>query len=173
MKWKLETRKIEEVHPNVKNPRNMGKRQAQELEVSIRKFGLCQPIVLNTDGRIIGGHQRLQALRALGYDHVDVYIPVIPLTEEEEKELTIRLNKNIGVWDDDLLANHWEPEELLAWGFSMEELQVESVPHQKNPPKKFTLTIHCLNQEQLDEMEGCVIKMVSDFTGSRYKVKVA
>ena len=173
MRWKLETRKIEEVYPNVKNPRTMGKRQAQELEVSIRKFGLCQPIVLNSNGLIIGGHQRLQTLRALGYVDVDVYIPCALLTEEEEKELSIRLNKNIGEWDFDLLANHWEPENLLEWGFSMQELELEELPAAKHPPKKFTLTIHCTNHEELDQVEGVVAKLVTQFDGARYKVKVA
>ena len=172
MKWSLETRKISEVYPNVKNPRQMGKRQAEELEVSIKKFGLCQPIVLTQEGTILGGHQRVRAMRAMGHDIVDVYIPDSPLTQEEEEELTIRLNKNIGDWDFDLLANHWEPEKLLEWGFTMDELHLESLPEQEDAPKKFSLTITCPDQSQLELIEKQVATMVQDFSGARYKVKV-
>lgn len=125
MKWNHEKRKLEDLYPNVKNPRKIGKREAKELKNSIDKFGLCQPIVLSSTGTIIGGHQRVKMLRALGYDSVDVCIPESPLTEKEEEELAIRLNKNLGTWDYDLLANHWEPEELLEWGFSSDELSID------------------------------------------------
>ncbi len=172
MKWNLESRKISEVYPNVKNPRSMGKRQAEELEVSLKKFGLCQPIVLNSEGTILGGHQRVRAMRALGHIDVDVYVPTSPLTQEEEEELSIRLNKNIGDWDFDLLANHWEPEKLLEWGFCMEELHLEALPEPQEAPKKFSLTIMCPDQSQLELIEKQVATIVKDFDGARYKVKV-
>lgn len=125
MKWSFEKRSIEDIYSNEGNPRRISKRQAQELENSIRKFGLCQPIVLNHNGKIIGGHQRFRSLRALGYDTVDAYIPSSPLTKEEENELSIRLNKNVGDWDFDVLANNWNPESLCEWGFTQEELGID------------------------------------------------
>lgn len=172
MKWNLEQHKIEEIYPNVKNPRKLSKRQATELKISLKKFGLCQPIVLNASGGVIGGHQRLRALRSLGYDSVDVYVPDTPLSQEEEEELAIRLNKNNGDWDFELLANHWEPERLLEWGFSMEELHLESVPDKVDPPKNFSITIQCTDQDQLDLIEGHIVDIVNDFNGAKYKVKV-
>lgn len=172
MKWKLEHRKIQEVYPNAKNPRKLSKHQAQELKNSLKRFGLCQPIVLSHDGTIIGGHQRVLTLRALGYDSVAVYLPESPLTQEEEEELAIRLNKNVGDWDIDLLANHWEPEKLLEWGFSMEELHLESIPGQTEDPKKFSINISCTDQDQLELIEKHIADIVNDFSGAKYKVKV-
>lgn len=172
MKWILEQRNICEVYPNVKNPRRLGKRQAQELKKSLERFGLCQPIVLSQSGIIIGGHQRVHLLRSLGYDTVDVYVPETALTQEEEEELAIRLNKNLGEWDIDVLANHWEPEKLCEWGFSMEELQLESIPGQTEEPKRFSITISCTDQDQLEMIESHVQSIVNDFSGAKYKVKV-
>jgi hypothetical protein len=172
LQWKLETRNIKEVVPNDKNPRKISKKATKDLETSIRKFGLCQPIVLNRDGKILGGHQRVRALETLGYTTIDVIIPHKNLTKKEEDELTIRLNKNMGIWDIDLLANHWEPKELCEWGFSMEELGIESIPDQQEQPKKFAISIDCIDQDQLDLIEKHIANIVNDFSGAKYKVKV-
>lgn len=125
MDWNLQKIKIEEVFPNENNPRKISRKQRKELEESLRKFGLCQPIVVNDSGKVLGGHQRLELLRSLGYNFIDVYVPDVPLTQEEEEELSIRLNKNAGDWDYDILANAWDPERLCEWGFTAPELSID------------------------------------------------
>lgn len=172
MKWVLEHREIEKIYPNEKNPRKLSKKQAAELNKSLRTYGLCQPIVINPQGKIIGGHQRYEVLRKLGYRMVDVYLPTQPLSEEEEEELAIRLNKNIGDWDIDILANHWDPEKLCEWGFSMEELHLESFPSQEKDPSFFKINIECRDQEQLDIIEKHLASLLDDHPGSTYKVKI-
>lgn len=170
--WNLQKRKIKDIFPNEKNPRKMSKRQAKELGISLRKFGLCEPIVLNTTGKVLGGHQRLKLLRSFGHADVDVYVPNQPLTEAEEDELTIRLNKNVGFWDDDSLANHWSCEMLLNAGFNMEELQIESVPDQKNAPTKFTIIINCISELQLEILETYVSALMTEHAGASYRAKI-
>ena len=172
MKWILEKRKLSEILPYEKNPRKLGKRAAEELKNSLSRFGVCQPIVINTDGRIIGGHQRARTLRAMGHSVVPVYVPESPLSEEEADELSIRLNKNVGDWDIDLLANHWEPERLCEWGFSMEELHLETIPEQTEPPKSFAINISCKDSDQLELIERHIADVVNDFSGAKYKVKI-
>ncbi len=125
MDWNLQKLKIDEVFPNEQNPRRISKRQTKELKESLRKFGLCQPIVVNDSGKVLGGHQRLKLLRSLGYTTIDVYVPSQSLTQEEEEELSIRLNKNVGDWDYDILANSWDPEKLCEWGFTAPELDID------------------------------------------------
>jgi DNA modification methylase len=51
-------------------------------------------------------------------------IPTVELnlTLEKEKELNVRLNKNTGQFDMDMLANHFETDDLIEWGFSEGEL---------------------------------------------------
>ena len=83
------------------NPRQMTEKQAADLEASIRKFGLVDPLIVNRHPErknvVIGGHQRLKVARACGIDTVPVVY--VELDEGQEKELNLRLNKNTGEWD--------------------------------------------------------------------------
>ena len=178
MEWKLEKRKLSDLHERKDNPRKLSKHDAQHLQRSIEKFGLCEPVVLNWNGEIIGGHQRVRTLHKMGYKEVDVYLPDQPLSEEEAKELCIRLNKNSGVWDYDVLANSWQPEELVDWGFQLEELHLEALPgsedkdEKQKPPQKATMTISFMDAGHLQEAENEIASIVDSFPGANYKVKV-
>lgn len=125
MKWTLEKRRIKDLKPYPRNPRQLSKKQAAHLQESLDKFGLCEPIVINQDNLIIGGHQRIRTLKKLEHKEVDCYVPDRQLTEQEVDELCIRLNQNVGSWDWDLLANEWEITDLLNWGFDQEELAID------------------------------------------------
>jgi len=125
MKWFLEKRKISELHEYAKNPRILKKNDAEHLQKSLSKFGQCEPIVINIDGTIIGGHQRLRTMRKLKYKEVDVYVPNTALTDKEVEELNIRLNKNTGDFDFDILANAWELDDLIDWGFKPEDFDLD------------------------------------------------
>lgn len=126
MKWTLEKRRVSELREYAKNPRRLNKHDAEHLQKSIDKFGQCEPIVINSDNTIIGGHQRLRTLHKLKYKEVDVYVPDTPLSPKEVEELNIRLNRNAGEWDDDMLANAWDIGDLLDWGFTDAELAIDS-----------------------------------------------
>ena len=128
IEWKLVTRKIEDLQKHPKNPRVLTKDQSNQLKKSIDKFGLIDKPVINLDNMIIGGHQRIQVLMQEGYNVIDCWVPNIQLTDKEVDELNIRLNKNNGDWDFDMLANEWNEEDLYQWGFFPEELGVSSIP---------------------------------------------
>lgn len=177
MKWKIETRKINEIIPNSKNPRKLSKRNAEELRKSLEKFGVCQPIVINTNNSIIGGHQRVRILSELGEKTVDVYVPLQPLSQKEEEELCIRLNKNNGDFDFDILANNWDPEELVEWGFTFEELHLEELPgsegdEEKKQTQSCTMNITFMDAAHLQEAENTIATIVDSYPGSHYKVKI-
>jgi len=55
-------------------------------------------------------------------DLVDVRVPSRTLTEREAEELAIRLNRNQGDWDFDMLANSFDMDTLEEWGFEEDEL---------------------------------------------------
>lgn len=122
IEWKIETRKINELAPNPKNPRTLSKHDAQQLRTSMEKFGLIDKPIINTDGQIIGGHQRIKTLKAMGHKKVEVYVPVTTLTPQQVDELNIRLNRNTGEWDYDMLANEYEIGDLVYYGFTTEQL---------------------------------------------------
>ena len=123
IKWKLVTKKVNELKAYHKNPRNITEQGLKDLKKSVDKFGLAEPIVINLDLTIIGGHGRVLTLKANGTKECDCYIPNRKLTAKEVEELNIRLNKNIaGVFDFDILANQFEMDDLLEWGFTDKEL---------------------------------------------------
>ncbi len=117
---KIEKVKIAELNPAEYNPRRMTNKQYEDLKNSLEKFGLVDPIIINADNTVVGGHQRLRIMRELGAELVPVVR--VNLSKEDEKELNIRLNKNTGEFDLDVLANNFEIDELKDWGFKDVEL---------------------------------------------------
>ena len=124
--WKTEKRKIGDLIEWDQNPRQLSKHDYDHLKKSLDKFGVADPIIINLDGSIIGGHQRKKILLEAGLlkqsDTIDVRIPDRQLTDDEARELAIRLNRNQGAWDFDALANNFDVEELTEWGFTEDEL---------------------------------------------------
>ena len=121
--WRTEKRKIKDLIPYKGNPRRMTEKQQKDLENSLAKFNLVEIPAIDTDNKIIAGHQRLKILKLLGRGEeiVDVRIPSRKLTNQEFKEYNLRSNKNLGEWDFDLLAN-FDEELLLDVGFGSGEL---------------------------------------------------
>ena len=129
IEWHNEKRRIRDLIPYVANPRQITDKQAKDLKASLDKFGIADPIVINTDNTIIGGHQRKKILESLmGVDpdfEIDVRVPDRELTIDEARELNVRLNKNMGQWDFDVLANNFELDDLLEWGFERTDLDLD------------------------------------------------
>lgn len=123
--WHTETRKLKELKPFQNNPRTMTKDQAQQLATSFGKFGYVEIIAINKDNTILAGHMRVQTMKDKGWDTCEVRVPSRMLTEDECKEYLIRSNKNVGEWDYDLLANEWNLSDLVDWGFTAEELNLD------------------------------------------------
>ena len=117
---KIENRLIADLKPAEYNPRQISTKQYKDLKESIKKFSLVDPIIINKDNTVIGGHQRLKICKEL--KHIDIDCVVLDLSKEDERELNIRLNKSGGEWDFDILANQFDIEELKDWGFKEIEL---------------------------------------------------
>jgi len=123
--WKIKKIKLSDLHEYAENPRILTKKGLQDLKKSIQKFGCCEPLVINTDNIICGGHGRKKILEELGIDFIDCYIPSLTLTDNEFKELNIRLNKNIaGKFDSDILCN-FDIDFLLDIGFTDVDLGID------------------------------------------------
>ena len=121
IKWVSEKRKVEELIPSNYNPRKFSDKEWRKLARSIEKFDLCDPLIINTNNHLIGGHFRLKILKQRGALEADVRVPNRELNEAEEKELNIRLNKNLGEWDFNVLAD-WDRNLLLESGFETPEV---------------------------------------------------
>jgi DNA modification methylase len=115
--WHTETRLIADLKPYHKNPRKLSDKQFKDIQASIAKFGLTDKPLVQPDGTIIGGHQRIKVLKKMGYKEIPVLVADPALDEKEIEEAVIRHNKNTGEWDFDILANAWEMDNLIEWGF--------------------------------------------------------
>lgn len=91
--------------PAAYNPRKKlkpGDKEYEKIKNSIEEFGFADPLVVNSDMTIIGGHQRLNVAIELGY--TEVPCAIVDVDKVREKALNIALNKITGAWDDTLLA---------------------------------------------------------------------
>ena len=120
------------------NPRQLTKDQYQNLKDSISRFGLVDPIIVNSNkdrkNIIVGGHQRVKVAKDMDIE----FVPVIEvdLSYDKERELNVRLNKNTGEWDMDILANNFDMEELADFGFNDEDLKIFNEEYWKEPVQK-------------------------------------
>lgn len=106
------------------NPRTWSDDATTQLTESIKRFGFVDPLIANSANErknvILGGNFRLEIAKKLGYTEVPVVYVDIP-DLEKEKELNIRLNKNHGEFDLELLAQ-FDETFLKDIGFSSEEM---------------------------------------------------
>lgn len=118
---------ISKLKPFDKNPRKITEQELKKLENSILKFGFVEPIVINKDFTIIGGHQRVQAAKQLGMTELPAI--QVDLSKDDEISLNLALNKIAGTWDELLLANILKELkehnfDLNLTGFDLKEISV-------------------------------------------------
>ena len=121
--------KIDELIPAEYNPRTKvkkGTRLYEQIKNSLDTFGYADPIVVNKDKTIIGGHQRWIVMKEEGRKEVDVIVIDIDIDKTKEKALNIALNKITGTWDELKLKNLFldlEGFDLKLTGFADSELK--------------------------------------------------
>lgn len=105
MEWKKLS--VDKLCPAAYNPRKKlkaGDKEYEKIKNSILEFGYVEPIIVNYDMTVIGGHQRLTVLKDLGYTEVQCVVVHIE-DEHKVKALNIALNKITGAWNEQLLAD--------------------------------------------------------------------
>lgn len=110
--------KLEDLIPTSNNPRQISKKDFDILKKSLKEFPEMREIreiVVDENMTILGGHQRLKGLQALGETEVTVK-QVSGLSEEQKREFVIKDNIANGEWDMDILANEWDDLPLNEWG---------------------------------------------------------
>ena len=93
----IKTVSVDQLKPWDKNPRNMNQLDFDNLVQSIKEFGFVEPVVVNKDNTVIGGHQRIRAAVKAGLKEVPVHY--VNLSKKKEKALNLALNKIHGEWD--------------------------------------------------------------------------
>ena len=159
------------------NPRQLTTEQYKHLKDSIERFGLVDPIIINKNkdrkNIIIGGHQRGRVATDMNISEVPCV--EIDLTQERERELNIRLNRNTGEWDYDILADMFDVEELTDWGFNETELFGLEEPEyddltdeEKESPPKLQITFKTFEQQEKAIIE--IAELLKKYEGSYYSV---
>ena len=127
---RTERRRLTDIFPADYNPRKDLQPEDDEwknIARSLATFGYVDPIIINQDGTIIGGHQRAKVLQAMGHKEVDVV--VVDMEKSDEMALNIALNKIGGQWDLDKLKDTLQDIDtssldIKVTGFSEGELQL-------------------------------------------------
>ena len=125
--WTNERRKLSDLVPWPRNPRQIRQDQAKRLNESLADFAQVETIAIGPENEIYNGHQRLNVWAAEHGPDFEVAVRVSSreLSEKERERLTVLLHKGAaGEWDFDILANEFELDELLEWGFSELDLQI-------------------------------------------------
>lgn len=87
------------------NPRRISDRAMKGLRASLERFGELGGIVYNKrTGRLVGGHQRVKALAAMGVKDAEVRVVDLPIAEEKAANLALNHPGIGGEWDEALLA---------------------------------------------------------------------
>ena len=117
---------------NPQNPRSHSEKQLRQIANSIKIFGFNVPVLIDSQLRVIAGHGRVLACKALGISEVPT-IRLEHLSEHQIRAFTIadnRLTEN-AQWDDRLLGEELnilsEAEldfSLEVTGFEMSEIDI-------------------------------------------------
>ena len=121
---KIEYIKLVDLKPADYNPRKISDKEMKDLQRDLKEFGFVEPIVINKDTTIIGGHQRVKAAKEIGMKEVPAFR--VDLDDEKARTLNIALNKIQGEWDytklQDVLVDLPVDMQTLA-GFSSKEME--------------------------------------------------
>ncbi len=147
VQFKTYVEEIGKILPTENNPRKINRKQYDKLKKSLQEFPemkQLREIVVDENMRILGGHQRLYALKDLGYENVTVK-QVTGLSERQKREFTIKDNASSGDWDSDILANEWDVEELEDWGVPKFNLAGADDPDESEKDNKKNHDVECPN----------------------------
>jgi DNA modification methylase len=101
----IETMRVSALRPYERNARTHSKKQLRQIANSIKRFGFCNPVLIDDNGRILAGHGRVAAAKLLGRDEVPT-VRLSHLSEDERRAYVLADNKlaaNAG-WDREMLA---------------------------------------------------------------------
>lgn len=112
---------------NPNNPRKIAPAQIEKLMRSIKNFPemmVVRPIVYDPDTmQVLGGNQRLSAIKALGMKDIpDEWAVAAEFTDEQKREFMVKDNALMGEWDFDLLEAGWGDLDLKDWGIELPEM---------------------------------------------------
>lgn len=110
---------LDKLQKNPKNPRIIKDEKFKKLVKSIKEFPQMlnyRPILYTDDMIIACGNMRYEACKEIRLKEVPA-INVTGLTQKQVKELIVKDNIPFGEWNWSELANDWDTDLLIDWGF--------------------------------------------------------
>lgn len=96
-------RKLSSLIINEQNPRGIKNKDFDRLKKQIQKLGMYKPVLINPQGKVLGGNMRLRAYKELGIE--DIWVSVVnPKDKTEEMEYILSDNDRAGYWEEQDLA---------------------------------------------------------------------
>jgi DNA modification methylase len=127
---KIDYTLVHELRPYSNNARTHSKKQIRQIANSIKKFGFCNPVLIDDAKQIIAGHGRVEAAELLGIDAVPT-CRLSHLSEADKRAYILADNKlaEKAGWDRELLAIELQglidlDVEIELTGFEMPEIDL-------------------------------------------------
>lgn len=126
----MEIVRVDRLVENPKNPRAIQSERFERLKRSLESFPEMlekRPLVVVAvedppDGlMVLGGNQRLGAIRELGWEEAPVE-RADEWTEEQRREFMVKDNVPAGHWDWELLVEDFDLKQLDEWGVEVLDL---------------------------------------------------
>lgn len=116
--------------------------QVARITSSIRRFGLCAPILISADRTIVHGHLVWEAARQLGVAEVSCLV-VDHLSATEQRMLSIALNRlgETGAWDYEAVRIEFQEltllgEDIVVTGFASAEIDMVLLGEELETPEE-------------------------------------
>lgn len=97
------TRPLKDLKNWVNNPRTIDKQDFERLKRQIERLGQYKPLIVTSDGIVLGGNMRLRAYKELGMTEAWVSIVEAP-TEARKIEFALSDNDRAGEYDEEKLT---------------------------------------------------------------------
>lgn len=96
---------VRNLRPYPNNARTHSRQQIRQIAKSIKRFGFCNPVLIDDNNQIIAGHGRVEAAKLLEIDAVPV-VRLSHLSDAEKRAYVLADNKLAARagWDRELLA---------------------------------------------------------------------
>ncbi len=127
---KIERVPIDSLKPANRRVRRANAAQVERIIASIRRFGVCAPVLTSREGRIVHGHDVWEAARRLGLSEISRVV-IDHLNANELRLLSIALNRlgERGDWDFEILQHEFKElsasmDDLVVTGFELPEIDL-------------------------------------------------
>lgn len=101
----IEYMRVDELRPYAGNARTHSRKQIRQIAKSIKRFGFCNPVLIDDNKQIVAGHGRVEAAKTIGMENVPT-VRLSHLSDADKRAYILADNKlaEKAGWDREILA---------------------------------------------------------------------